>query len=63
MSQMTSFVVDPKKFEIFKEVLLRHYKNFKADQPYSHASHYFRAVLASHNWTIPEIAVAMEGKL
>lgn len=62
MSQMTTFVVDPKKFEIFKEINGRDYKNFVAEQPYHHAMHWFSAVVASCKWTTPEMAAALEGK-
>ncbi len=59
---MTTIVVDPKKFEIFKEIKSRDFKDFSAEQPYHNAMHWFDAVLASHHWTIPEMAAALEGK-
>ncbi len=62
MNQMTTFVVDPKKFEIFKDINSRDYKNFVAEQPYVHAMHWFSAVVASRKWTTPEKAAAIGGK-
>ena len=62
MSQITSFIVDPKKFEIFKEKKRRYFKNFEAGQPYHHAIHWFKAIVGNSFWTDPEIAAALEGK-
>lgn len=61
MDRMTHFIVDPKKFDIFKELLGRKFKNFKAEQPHSHATYYTSIVLDSQAWTVDQAAAGLEG--
>ena len=56
------FVVDPKKFNIFKEALSRKFNNFRAEQPYSHAFYYGEMLLDSQFWTVEEAGGALEGE-
>merc|ERR1711962_872943 len=48
---MTSFTVDPKRFEILKDAYVRALKNFNADQPHQHVVYYTSLLLAEHAWT------------
>ena len=61
LSRMMQFSVDPKRFEIYKEIVLRQLRNFKAEQPYKHAMFYNALLLDSVAWTKEELAEALEG--
>ena len=60
ISKMTNFTVDRKRFEIFKEMLSRQLKNFRAEQPHTHAMYYTGIILDSMAWTRSQIAEALE---
>lgn len=61
VSKMTQFSVDPKRFDIYKEMVLRGLRNFRAEQPYSHALFYTNLLLDSVVWTKEELIEALEG--
>ncbi|XP_045108140.1 insulin-degrading enzyme-like isoform X1 [Portunus trituberculatus] len=58
MERMTSFTVDPKRFEILKDAYVRGLRNFNADQPHQHVVHYTSLLLAEHGWTKEELLEA-----
>ncbi len=60
MKKMTHFVVDAKRFEIFKEIISRNLKNFRAEQPHTHAMYFCNVILESCAWTREELAEAIE---
>nr|XP_022903817.1 insulin-degrading enzyme [Onthophagus taurus] len=60
MEKLTSFKIDPKRFEIFKENYIRMLKNFAAEQPYQHAVYYLAVLLTEHSWTKQELLAATE---
>ena len=59
--QMTGFTVDPKRFAIHKERILRSLRNFKAEQPHQHAMYYAGLLLDSLVWTKEQLAEGLEG--
>ena len=60
---MSHFTVDPKRFDVFKELLARQLHNFRAEQPYSHAVYYGDVLLDNMVWTKEEMAEALGGQL
>ena len=62
MNKMAHFTVEPKRFEIFKEMMLRHLRNFRAEQPHTHAIYYCNVILESKVWTRQQLADALKGK-
>lgn len=63
VEKMSQFTVDPKRFDVFKELLSRQLHNFRAEQPYSHAVYYGDVLLDNHVWTKEEMAEALTGQL
>ena len=63
MSKLARFTLDSKRFDIFKEMMLRRLRNFKAEQPYTHAMYYCEVILQSVIWTRQQLADALEGEL
>ncbi|KAG1681085.1 Insulin-degrading enzyme [Nymphon striatum] len=55
MDCLTSFEVDEKRFEIFKEKYVRGLHNFKAEQPYQQAFYYTDILLSQYGWTKDDI--------
>ncbi|XP_063610244.1 insulin-degrading enzyme-like isoform X2 [Penaeus indicus] len=55
MERMTTFTVDPKRFEILKDAYVRALRNFRADQPHQHVVFYTSLLLAEHGWTKEEL--------
>ena len=62
MSNLANFKVDPKRFSIYKEVMTRQLRDFKAEQPHRHAIYYTSILLDSHAWTKEDLAEALEGE-
>ncbi|XP_044760344.1 insulin-degrading enzyme [Coccinella septempunctata] len=60
IDRLTSFKVDPKRFEIYKENYIRNLRNFNAEQPYQHAVYYLAVLLTEHSWTKQELLGATE---
>ncbi|XP_018331415.1 insulin-degrading enzyme [Agrilus planipennis] len=60
MEKLTSFKIDPKRFEIFKENYIRQLKNFAAEQPYQHAVYYLAVLLTEHSWTKEELLASTD---
>ncbi|VDI53787.1 insulysin [Mytilus galloprovincialis] len=52
---MTTFKVDPKRFEIDKEMYTRSLKNFSAEQPHKHAIYYTSVLMSEFMWTKDEL--------
>lgn len=59
---MFDFKFDAKRFEIYKEQLLRSLNNYKAEQPYQHAVYYLALILTEQAWTKQELADAVSCK-
>ncbi|XP_064631223.1 insulin-degrading enzyme-like isoform X2 [Lineus longissimus] len=60
IEKFTSFDIDPKRFQILKEVYGRGLKNFKAEQPHQHALYYTTVVVMEQIWTKDELLEALE---
>ncbi|XP_076044547.1 insulin degrading metalloproteinase isoform X2 [Oratosquilla oratoria] len=60
IDRMTTFKVDPKRFDILKDAYVRALKNFNADQPHQHVVYYTSLLLAEHGWTKEELLQATE---
>ncbi|KAK7077939.1 hypothetical protein SK128_003283 [Halocaridina rubra] len=60
MERMTSFEIDPKRFEILKDAYVRALRNFSADQPHQHVVYYTSLLLGEHGWTKEELLAATE---
>ncbi|GLH05411.1 SFRICE_018075 [Gryllus bimaculatus] len=58
--KLTSFKIDPKRFEILKENYIRGLKNFEAEQPYQHAINYLSIILAEQAWIKEELLAACD---
>ena len=63
VEKTSHFIVDPKRFDVFKELLTRQLHNFRAEQPYSHAVYYGDVLLDSLVWTKEELAEALNGEV
>lgn len=50
IDKLISFQVDPKRFAIFKDNTVRGLKNFKAEQPHTHAIFYLSSLLTEKAW-------------
>lgn len=60
LDELFGFKIDEKRFEILKEEATRALKNFKSEQPYSHAVYYLSLVLTEPAWSKSELLDAME---
>lgn len=60
MEKMTNFEIDPKRFEILKEIYIRGLKNFETEQPYQHANYYLAVLLAEQSWSKTELLEATD---
>ncbi|KAL5021570.1 hypothetical protein ScPMuIL_000725 [Solemya velum] len=60
MQKLTSFQVDPKRYEILKELFTRSLRNFNAEQPHQHAMYYTSVLMSEIMWTKDEMLEAME---
>lgn len=61
MSKLSKFSVDDGRFEIEREVVSRQLRNFKAEQPHSHAKYYLSMLTDNMAWTKEELSAAIEG--
>ncbi|XP_078482329.1 insulin-degrading enzyme [Ciona intestinalis] len=59
LTKMTTFSVDQKRFHVIKEMYTRSLKNFKADQPYQHASYFSHVVKSEKAWTKDELSAEL----
>lgn len=62
LESLFTFKIDQKRFNIYKEQYIRGLKNFKAEQPYSHAIYYLALLLSEVSWTKSELLQAAERK-
>lgn len=60
MEKMTSFEIDPQRFEVLKENYIRGLKNFRAEQPHQHAIYYTAVLTSETMWTKEELLDATE---
>ncbi|KAK6178603.1 hypothetical protein SNE40_013354 [Patella caerulea] len=60
LERLTSFRVDPKRYEIIKELYERSLKNFEANQPHSHVTYYTSVLMAEVFWTNQELLDSLE---
>ncbi|XP_006823134.1 insulin-degrading enzyme-like, partial [Saccoglossus kowalevskii] len=60
LEKMTSFHIDEKRFDIFKESHIRSLNNFRAEQPHQHALYYTSVLMAEHAWTKDELLDCVE---
>lgn len=51
LKTMRSFSVDPTRFELIKDQVVRMYENFKHEAPYQHANYYTTYLLMEQMWT------------
>ena len=59
-TRFTEYKVDEDRFAILKEAYIRGLKNFKMEQPYSHASYHNNVLLAQRIWTKEELLASVE---
>lgn len=59
LDHLFAFDFDVRRFDIYKEQLLRSLKNYEAEQPYQHAVYYLALILTEHAWTKQELADAV----
>nr|KAG5698799.1 hypothetical protein BaRGS_032218 [Batillaria attramentaria] len=60
MERLTTFVVDPQRFDIIKEAYERGLRNFRAEQPHQHAVYYTSVLMSEVVWTKDELLQALE---
>lgn len=60
LENLFNFKIDQQRFDIIKEKYIRGLKNFKAEQPYSHAIYYLALMLTEVSWTKAELLEATE---
>lgn len=60
MEKMVSFKIDPKRFEILKELYGRSLRNFYAEQPHQHAVYFTSVVMSELLWTQVELLNSLE---
>ncbi|KAK3095847.1 hypothetical protein FSP39_019946 [Pinctada imbricata] len=60
IEKLTTFKVDPKRFEIYKENYTRGLKNFHAEQPHQHAIYYTNVLMSEVMWTKDELLGAID---
>lgn len=60
LDSLFNFKIDQQRFDIIKEKYIRGLKNFKAEQPYSHAIYYLALMLTEVSWTKTELLEATE---
>lgn len=51
IEKLTTFTVDPQRFRILKESYVRALQNFRAEQPYQHATYHTNMLLAERAWS------------
>lgn len=59
LEHLFAFDFDVRRFDIYKEQLMRSLKNYEAEQPYQHAVYYLALILTEHAWTKQELADAV----
>jgi secreted Zn-dependent insulinase-like peptidase len=52
--------VDPTRFDVLKELYIRHLRNFEKEQPYTHAVYYANIILSERQWTNEQILACAE---
>ncbi|GFO42674.1 insulin-degrading enzyme [Plakobranchus ocellatus] len=60
IEKMATFVVDPTRLAIFKELHSRNLKNFEAEQPHQHAVFYTSMLTSEVLWTKDELLQALD---
>ncbi|XP_064466057.1 insulin-degrading enzyme-like isoform X2 [Ornithodoros turicata] len=60
MDRMTSFTIEPQRFDILKESYVRGLKNFQTEQPHQHAVYYTYMLLAQKVWSHTEMLEATD---
>ncbi|XP_048747252.2 insulin-degrading enzyme-like [Ostrea edulis] len=58
LEKLTEFKVDPKRFEIHKEMYMRGLRNFHAEEPYQHSVYYTNNLMSEVQWTKTELLEA-----
>ncbi|XP_034244574.1 insulin-degrading enzyme isoform X2 [Thrips palmi] len=61
VEKMVNFQVDPLRFDILKENYMRSLRNFKLEQPHSHAMYFLYMLMFYAQWTKEELLAALEG--
>ncbi|KAL8568009.1 hypothetical protein ACOMHN_029184 [Nucella lapillus] len=60
LDRLTTFTVDPQRFDIIKEACERGLRNFRAEQPHQHAVYYTTVIMSEVTWTKEELLSALE---
>jgi len=60
VDKLTSFTIDAQRFKILKESYVRALQNFRAEQPYQHATYFTNVLLAERAWTKMDLLNAAE---
>ncbi|KAJ1521592.1 hypothetical protein ONE63_003243 [Megalurothrips usitatus] len=61
VEKMVNFEVDPQRFDILKENYMRTLRNFKLEQPHSHAMYFLYMLMFYAQWTKEELMDSLEG--
>jgi len=60
VEKLTNFTVDSQRFKILKESYVRALQNFRAEQPYQHATYHTNMLLAERAWSKQDLLNATE---
>ncbi|PVD29637.1 hypothetical protein C0Q70_08892 [Pomacea canaliculata] len=60
VERLTTFVIDPQRFDIIKEAYERGLRNFSAEQPHQHAVYFTSVLMSEIMWTKEELLMALE---
>ncbi|XP_041369113.1 insulin-degrading enzyme-like [Gigantopelta aegis] len=60
LDKLTSFKLDPKRYEIIKDLYARSLRNFVAEQPHQHAIYYTSVLMSEVFWTKDELLEALD---
>ena len=60
IEKLTTFVIDPQRFKILKESYVRALQNFRAEQPYQHATYHTNLLMAERAWSKTDLLNATE---
>ncbi|KAK7590251.1 hypothetical protein V9T40_001864 [Parthenolecanium corni] len=60
ISRMADFQIDPKRFDIIKEMFVRNLRNFETEQPHQHANFFLAYLLTECGWSKQELLSACD---
>ncbi|XP_052772336.1 insulin-degrading enzyme-like [Mya arenaria] len=60
LEKMVTFEIDPKRYDIIKELYGRSLRNFDAEQPHQHAVYFTNVVMSEQLWTQEELLDSLQ---